>query len=73
MTGLSSDCDATVQSAGAAAGEEGLQNGGGTVCLPQLPGHLAAGVASVHYDFSSRGGLLQRPHPLCRGLDGQTH
>lgn len=45
------DRDAAVQGAGAAAGEERLQNGGGPVRLPQLSGHLAAGVASVHHDL----------------------
>lgn len=68
-----SDCDAAVQGAGAAAGEEWLQNGGGSVRLPQLPGHLPAGVAPVHHDLCPWGGLFQRPHPLGRGLDGQAH
>lgn len=68
-----SDCDAAVQGAGAATGEERFQNGGGSVRLPQLPGHLPAGVAPVHHDLCPRGGLLQHPHPLGRGLDGQTH
>lgn len=63
------DRDAAVQSAGAAADEERLQNGGGPVRLPQLSGHLAAGVASVHHDLCARGRLLQRPHPLRRRLD----
>lgn len=68
-----SDCDATLQSAGAAAGEERLQNGGGSVRLHQLPSHLAAGVAPVHHDLRARGGLLQHPHPLGRRLDRQAH
>ncbi len=67
------DRDAAVQGAGAAAGEERFQNGGGSVRLPQLPGHLPAGVAPVHHDLCPRGGLLQRPHPFGRGLDRQTH
>lgn len=67
------DRDAAVQSAGAAAGEERLQDGGGPVRLPQLPGHLPAGVAPLHHDLGPRGGFLQRPHPLGRRLDRQTH
>lgn len=64
-----SDRHAAVQGAGAAAGEEWVQNGGGPVRLPQLSGHLAAGVAPVHHDLGARGRLLQRPHPLSRRLD----
>lgn len=73
FTSLFSDRDAAVQSAGAAAGEERFQDGGGSVRLHQLPGHLSAGVAPVHHDLRPRGGLLQHPHPLCGGLDRQTH
>lgn len=67
------DRDAAVQGAGAAAGEEWFQNGSGPVRLPQLSGHLAAGVASVHHDLGAGGRLFQRPHSLGRRLDRQAH
>lgn len=68
-----SDCDQTVQGAWAAAGEERFQDGGGPICLPQLPGHLPPRVASVHHDLCPGRGLLQRPHPLRRWLDPEAH
>lgn len=67
------DRDAAVQSAGAAAGKERFQDGCGSVRLPQLPGHLPAGVAPIHHDLCPRGRLLWCPHPLGWGLDWQTH
>lgn len=73
LLSLLSDCDAAIKGAGAAVGQERFQDGGWSICLPQLPRHLTAGVAPVHHDLRPRGGLLQRSHPLGWRLDRQTH